>query len=665
MFQPIQLSIHFRFCSPLYRSLSCLSNLSFFYKKKRFLIPSDKSVKISLWGLFLVPIVFIPITFFSYLTHSYVFATIILTLFFTAFGEKIEITKLLSQYVNSIVPESAAPKRSYLLYLQILIFIFIAIYLTGLPSPIAPEEMSFLYLALLSIAIMITWYMVVTNSKLKEISIVLSALFLSLFLAIQGSVYFGGDSGFFISITKYLLNGNVANFISPGDRWRFGSATMLGFPSLGSYLSEISQANPEFAISFANALSILFIFMGGYMFSRFFDGTNVKKCIILIIYTLGQPAIYFHTVNTFRSMSFLLLILPLTIPLFSRLNFNKYGKLSFVVAMFSIGVIHPLSFISIITMTAYLFTKSLVKEKIAILGLLIALLAMLAKTPRYLRSLSISTEGLPSLKFTNKINDFFYAPFPSFSSPAWPGIFMSKFDLTITLITFLTLLFVRVKNIPRIPLLVFIGVFFVTSSFIKSNLFPIERLSIFITSVGLVILTALIIDYLYNHKFIINKNLRKIILVSLLSVVIMGVIVNSYPKGRSLSLDTYDVSEHRLLSDFVKEEKSNFNNSLILAHIETLRYLNGIDGSLLFYNNAPKAFHFDFTDPGTSRRLYAAFSASLTGNFSSAINLAAQNHVRFIYVVLIHRVVPNAVDYGYGTIVVQNEAGTVRKISLT
>jgi hypothetical protein len=84
---------------------------------------------------------------------------------------------------------------------------------------IAPGEMDYLHLAMLSVMIIITSYLVITNSKLKEISIILTAIFLFLFLAIQGSVYYGGDSGLFMSVTKYLVDGNEANFVSPNDRY--------------------------------------------------------------------------------------------------------------------------------------------------------------------------------------------------------------------------------------------------------------------------------------------------------------------------------------------------------------------------------------------------------------------------------------------------------------
>ena len=62
-------SILFSFCTAPY----LVFQICPFFTKKEVFDLLDKSVKISLWGLFLVPIVFIPITFFSYLTHSYVF----------------------------------------------------------------------------------------------------------------------------------------------------------------------------------------------------------------------------------------------------------------------------------------------------------------------------------------------------------------------------------------------------------------------------------------------------------------------------------------------------------------------------------------------------------------------------------------------------------------
>jgi hypothetical protein len=635
-----------------------------FLERKNAFVNHQISIKLSLFGLFITPIVFIPLTIFSYITHLYVILTFIIIISSTSIGERIHITKKLLHYFHVALNVFSEVNKSYLIFLQISIFIIILLYLITIPYLVAPSEMDPLHLTMLGVMIIITAYMVITDSKLKEISIMLTALFLFLFLAIQGSVYYGGDSGVFISVTKYLLSGNEANFVSPSDRWRFGSLTILGLPSLSAYLSEASQVNPEFAISYANAIGIVFIFIGGYLFRSLIDGNQMKKTVILMIYVLAQPAVYYYDINPFRASSTLILLLPLTVPLLLYLRFNMVGKLSFILAMFSIGIIHPLSFPSIILMIAYLFKRASLKGKILLSSIVTLVISFLLSMPRFLRSLSISTEQPPALTFTGKIHSIFFSPLPPYLSTLWPAIISTKVDFIISLAFFLILLFKKVDNMPRIPLLGFIALFFVLSSFITSNLFPIERLSMVISSIGSVTISALVIGYLQTHKFRINKRIQKTISISFLSLIIIGAIFSGYPRGRSLYVDTYNVSEHALLKNFVNKEKFNFNNSIILAHVETIKYIEAIHGSILHYNNAPKVFLFDFTDRSSSLPLYTAFTNSLKGNLSSAINLAMKKDAKYIYLVIIFRLVPNAINYKYGDLVAQSNAGMIRKITI-
>ena len=603
----------------------------------------QKSIRLSLLGLLAIAIVFIPITLFNYLSHSYVYDSVVAILICCAFGEKLFIRKRLSKFINPIIKDLLDFKRSYLIYLQAVLFVILSIYLAELPHPVAPIEMDYVHIGMLTAMIIVTSYIVVSNSTLREVSIILTALFLFMFLAIQNVVYEDGDTGLSVSITKYFLNGNHANFVSPNEEWRFGNSALLGFPSLTSYLSEASQVNPEIGISFANALCIIFIFIGGFMFRDLFNGNDVKKSIIFMIYVLAQPAIYLFVVDPLRPSSFLLFVLPLTIPLFLQLRLsNIFGKMCFILGMFAIGIIHPLSFFSIIIMLAYLLLKlSNNRVRIVAGGIIASVLAIIVFTPKALRVLSIHPKGgsegpgAPSLIFTNKIHDVFFTATVPFSSWEWPEFFSTKFSLAFTLITFLILLFVEVENIPRKPLLAYIVLFYITSSFVNAVLFPIERLSMFVTGIGMLIVTALIIDYLYKHnKFRIDLRIKTMISVSLLSIIIMGVILlGGYTKSRALLLDSSKVEEYKLLKEFVNKEKGNFNNSLILGYVETLRYTAGLDGAIL-YNNPPKAFNFDFTNASIVDQFFNAYHDSLKGNFTLASKLANSNHVNYVYVVL-------------------------------
>ena len=149
----------------------------------------------------------------------------------------------------------------------------------------------------------------------------------------------------------------------------------------------------------------------------------------------------------------------------------------------------------------------------------------------------------------------------------------------------------------------------------------------------------------------------------------MGIIVSSYPKSRPLLLDTSKVNEYELLKDFVNKEKGNFNDSLIFAYIETLKYMAGLDGSIL-YHNPPKAFNFDFTNASIADRFFYAYHDTMKGNFTLASKLTTDNHVNYVYVVILysHKLprteIPMPTNYNYGDLITRNDAGMVRKGNL-
>ena len=556
-------------------------------------------------------------------------------------------------------------KHNYLIYFQAALIVFNSAYLIDRSSPIVPNQMDVLHLVTLSLTIVIPAYLILVNSKLKDFSILMTTVLFFTFLAIQGMVYFGGDTGFSISVTKYLLHGNDASIISPHDKWRFGSATILGFAGISAYLSEAAQLNPEFAISFANGISIVFMIIGGYALRNFLGRNEFEKSFILMTYLLAQPAVYYFIINPFRSTSLLLLVLPLTIPLFSCLRFNKYGKLTFIAAMFSVLIIHPLSFPFIIIMLLYLAKYLNTKEIIFLVSLIVVVIFIfILGPPEILRSLSVSQEGSISLTFKNNVLGPLYAPLPDSSSSEWPGDLTIRISLGVTIITFLALLFVKINNFPRLAFIGFIIFFFILDSVIDTANFPVVRLSMFVTSIGLMIIAILSIRYL-SDKINFTQQIKRSILISVLCLVILANVLNSYPQARALNLDTLNLKEYELVHDFVEKEGTNFNESLILAHIETLRYLNGVQGSILYYGNSPKAFDLDFTEKQSALTFYSAFINSVDGDFSAAIKLASQKDTKFIYMVLLHRFVPQASGFDFGDTVVMNKAGEVRKISFT
>jgi len=634
-----------------------------FLQEKNVFDQSQMSIKISLFGLFIILIAFSLITLLNYFSHSYVLYTFILSIFFTAFGPKISFSKRLPGYLSEFA-NAHKSKHNYLIYCQAALIIFNSVYLMNMSSPIPPNKLDFLHLMPLCLTIIIPAYLIFVNSKLKDISILMTTVLLFTFMAIQGMVYYGGDTGFSVSVTKYLLNGNDAGIVSPHDKWRFGNATFLGFPSISAYLSEAAQLNPEFAISFANGIGIVFAVIGGYALRNLLGRNEFEKSFILMTYLLAQPAIFYFIINPFRASSLLLLVLPLTIPLFSGLRFNKFGKLAFIAAMFSVLVIHPLSFPIIIIMLLYLAKNLQTKEMILLVCLVVTVMFVLILGPtEILRTLSVSSEESISLAFKNSLGPII-APLPNASSVDWPGAFTIKISLVVTIITLLALLFVKIKDFPRLPLIGIIIFFFILSSLINTANFPVDRLAMFVTSIGVVIIGILSIRYLVD-KISFKKQIIKSVLISALCLIIIANMLNSYPQGRALALDALNLKEYELLKSFVEKEKTNFDESLIFAHLETIRYLNGVQGSILYFGDSPKAFHFDFTNRQIAIPVYSAFTNSIGGDFSAAIKLASQKDAKFVYVVLLHRFVPQTTSFGFGDTVAKNDAGEVRKISFT
>jgi hypothetical protein len=492
-----------------------------------------------------------------------------------------------------------------------------------------------------------------------------------MFLAIQGTVTFGGDSGFSVSITKYLLNGNPADVISPNDRWRFGSGALLGFPSLSAFLAESSQVNPDYALSYANAIGLVFILIGAFLFRNLLGRNEFEKSLILAIFLLALPATYFFNINSFRPISLLLLELPLVIPLFLHLNFNKFGKIAFLLAMFSIVIVHPLAFVFIIIMLVFLYYKSARIGRLTLLGIVSAFLVIiLLFAPVLLRALSISPEQPPSFSFSPTIFGPLVTSFPAISSSEWPSDVTFKISLAATLFALFLLVARKVENIPRVPMISLIGLFFILSFFVQTPNFPIMRLSIVFGNIGLVIISLLLIRKFQIHRIYSTENssnkwITKTITLVLISILVTSIVTNSFPQGRALKLDTLKFQEYELLKGFIETEKDNLNHSLIFAHIETMRYLNGMEGSILYYNNATKPFLFDFTDRSEASTFYEAFSSSLSGDLSDAVALAIEKNAQSIYIVILYRLLPNFVDNAYGNLVASNDAGMVRKISLT
>lgn len=644
-----------------------------YLEKKNVVDPESRSIKLSLFALFLIPIVYVPTTLLNYVTDSYVFVTVVLTLLVTLLGNKLEISETLLRYFDNAKNGLTTEKKSLLIFFQIALFIFISLYLNNQSTPIPPNQIDTIYLVAFGGMLAIPSYLLVTNAKLKYYSIITTAIFLFSFLLLQNLVYYGGDSGLFVSVTKYMLNGGSANFISVGDRWRFGSTAVLGLPSLSAYLSEASGLTPEIPIPFETAASIIFVTIGGIVYAEFIGKTEFEKSAIVFAFVLLQPAIYYSELNVLRSTSILLLVLPFVVPLFTQLRFNVLGKLSFFAAMFSLWIVHPLSLVIIVVMMAYFLKRIRWRERIGILSLIIIIGILLVISPSTLRSLSISPEKLPSLTFKKTILEQLATPFPDFASSAWPASFVQKVSMLITILLIFMVILLRDFPLPRFPVIGFLIAFFVLAFVVESDNFPVIRLSLFLATLGIVGTTSVSIRFLQAFtklsKHVLRNNtvanrtiIQPIGKIAIFSLIAFLVIMSSYPRDRALTLDAYSATEYQFLKKFVTSEKQNFGQSLILSHIETLRYLNGIDGSILYYNGAPRAFSIDFTDSTSASKHYDAFSALLSGDSSKAKIWLAQHNVTSAYVVILYRFVPSGVNFSQGDSILQNDVGMVRKV---
>jgi hypothetical protein len=487
-------------------------------------------------------------------------------------------------------------------------------------------------------------------------------------------VYYGGDSGLFISITKHMLNGGSADFISVEERWRFGSAAFLGLPAIAAYLSEASGLSPENPIPYETAVSIIFVIIGAIVYAEFIGRNASERSAIMFVYVFLQPAIYYAELNVLRSFSVLLLILPFILPLFVQLRFNTYGKMSFIASIFSLIIIHPLSLVIIAVMLSKFWKAINSKEKIGLVSLFLLFGLIVVFSPSIIRALSISPEALPEFTFKDTLLEQLIAPFPTFDSSAWPAAFVQKVSILITILLALSMALYKGFPLPKSPVIGFLVVFFILAFVIETDNFPIIRLSMFLSGLGiLVFATIMIREYQIVSRIIGRlKYLQSpfvaqsaiIWKVAIFSGIAFLVIVCSYPRDRSLMLDAYSASEYQFLKDFVNKENQNFNNSLIFSHIETLRYLNGIEGSILYYNDAPKAFSIDFIDRPIATEHYGAFSAMLSGDSSKARIWMDEHNVTSAYVVVMYRFVPSGATFQEGELVLQNEVGMIRKVYL-
>jgi hypothetical protein len=642
--------------------------LVLFLQKRNAFDSSNKGIKLSLLGFFIILMVFIPITLFNYLTGKYVELTVILLIGLSALPYKINLIQNVLMYINTI-KQHTKRLQTLLLYLQIVMIFYMIMYLNDIQSPVTPARLDYLHLIFFGLLIMIPVYMVFISSKnnstiVTTISIILCAIFLYVFLAAQNVIYFGGDTGFFISVTKYLLNGNDADFIPNLDyhRWRFGSAQQLGYPALIAYLAESSKVNPNVAISFANVVNSLYALLGAFILRNIFAKNEFEKHIVLISYLLAQPALFYYEIYHLRSKSFLLLIAPLIIPLFSQLYFNKYGKFAFIAGIFSISIIHPLAFIIILIMLMYLFKQLSKYEKIIFLTVIMIGLSILIIIPKGLKMLSVA-EGTYITFTLNPLLKVILDPLPSYLSNTWSGLFVQKVSFIISVIILVILIFDKSNNIPRIPLIgIIISIFILCMTVTNAN-FPILTLLMFISAIGIPLIAVMIIRFLNLIKITLDIKIRLLVIIGITSL-IMSIIVSSFPADRAFNLDILNIKEYKLLKSFIDKEKMMLNNSLIFAHIETMRYLNGLEGSILYYENAIKPFHFDFTDPLASDKFYPAFSSMLMGDFSNVLELVREKEVDSIYIVILYRLVGTKYqEYDYGDLIVANEAGMVRKIS--
>jgi hypothetical protein len=634
-----------------------------FLEKKNIFLSSSRSARLAILGLLVVPLVYIPITLLSYLIDFYVLATLILVICLTGLGEKLALSKRLKDTAMTFIRGSFEGRHVYFFLIQILVLAIVGSTLNSAGTWTTPADFDYVRIALLSTATLITAYLLASNSKFRHVSTIITATFLFSLLSIQGVVNYGGDSGLFVSTTKQLLDGNSADFISPEDRWRFGSLAFLGYPSLTAYLSQTSMVSPEYSISFANALAIVYITLGGLVLSGLFGKNYLERNMIFGVYLIALPSTYYFIANNFRSVSFLLLVLPLVIPIFQHLRFNNSGKAAYLTSMLSIVVIHPLSFVFIPVMSAALFKHLKLPGRI-IFAAMIAIFAaiVLVGSSSLLRVLSISPEELPSFFVSFDAFDVFQEPFASFLSVDWPAKFTFMIALSATILLTILVLFKKIDNVPRGPLIGLLVTFFALAILVHTENFPIIRLSIVFGSLGIALATCLLVRHL-NHKTFrtIPLIMRSAVPMIVLGCVVIIVVTNAYPWGRALALDSISLDEYHLLKAFISKERPNLQTSIIFAHIETMRYLNGIDGSLLYYVGS-KPFSFDFTDPPTASRFYDAFAKSVKGDLSGVFKLSLEKEARSVYVVELYRFFPESRDQIDSNIIVANNAGLVRKI---
>jgi|GEM_PF-4723063 len=632
-------------------------------EKKNVFLLSSRSAQLALFGLLVVPIVYIPTTLLSYLVDYYVIATVVLVICLNAFGEKLAISKRLANASMTFIRSSLEERQAYLLLLQIIVLAIVGTTLDSTGTWMTPVDFDYARIGLLSTGILVTAYLLATNSKLRYASAIVTAMLLFCLLSLQGVVNYGGDSGIFISTTKGLLGGSDADFISLDDRWRFGSLAFLGYPSLTAYLSQTSLVSPEYGISFANALAMIYVTLGAFVLSTLFGKNRLERNIIFGVYLIALPSTFYFIANNFRSVSFLLLVLPLVIPLFQNLRFSSSGKAAYLTAMFSVAVIHPLAFVFFPAMSAVLFRHlKLPGRMIFVTVIAIFVAIVLVVSPSFLRALSISPEELPVFLVSFDALDVFREPFAFFPSVDWPAKFTFMIALSATILLTIIVLFKKIDNVPRWPLVGLLATFFALAIFVHTENFPIIRLGIVFGGIGIALGSCLLVRQL-THLTIRGRLLttRSVVPTIVLGSVIMLVVTNAYPWGRPLQLDAIDVDEYHLLKNFVVQEQPNFQSSLVFAHIETMRYLTGVDGSMLYYSGS-KPFSFDFTDPATASTFYDAFARSVRGDLSGVFKTSLEKDAQNVYIVELYRFFPASRDHIDENVIVNNDAGLVRKV---
>ncbi len=641
--------------------LSC--KIVLFFEKKNIFLSSSRSAQLALFGLLVVPIVYIPITILSYVVDFYVLATLILVICLNGFGQRIAISNRLTHALKTFTRSALEERHVYFFLIQIIVLAIVGTTLNFTGTWLTPVDFDYARIGLLSTGILITAYLLASNSKLRYASAIVTGTFLFCLLSIQGVVNYGGDSGIFISTTKQLLAGNDASFISLEDRWRFGSLAFLGYPSLISYLAQTSSVSPEYGISFANALAIVYITLGACVLSNLFGKNQLERNIIFGVYLIALPSTYYFIANNLRSVSFLLLVLPLVIPLFQQIRFNQSGKLAYLTSMFTIAVIHPLSFAFIPVMAVTLFRHLKLPGRMlfgAVIAIFVAMILVVSSS--LLRALSISPEELPSFFVSLDAFSVFQEPFAFFPSVDWPAKFTFMISLSATILMTVLVLFKRIDNVPRGPMIGLLATFFALAMIVHTENFPIIRLGIVFGSIGIVLVACLLVRNLANKTFRTRPlTTRTVFPTIVLGSVVLLVITNAYPWGRALQLDSIGLDEYHLLKDFISKEQHNFQSSIVFAHIETMRYLTGIDGSLLYYVGS-KPFSFDFTDPGTASSFYDAFARSVRGDLSGVFKLSLEKDAPGVYIIELYRFFPEARAHMSENVVASNDAGLVRKV---